>query len=141
MTRPSFLCKMFVKKLTYILNNQSKYENIIKEQEKRIIETDMINTTTPTMYFKRFKRASLSHKLRNTSHGCSKIIYKTGSYFIGRWHRDKGKGLLRGDNTFCNDFWIGADQVYSRPTMLKIWVDTIFNHLYWTNAWWKEKHS
>lgn len=115
-----FYEKINVAKLNYIINNYSKYEEIIKEQEKDMRRKD-----------KNYNVLSILNKIRDATEmdniedeiGYIKVEYSKGrnSNGIGRWYAKNGVGLqpLTGciRHTICNGIWVDIDQVNSHPTI------------------------
>ena len=86
--------KVNIKKLNYILNNSSKYEAIIKEQEEDMRRTDK-NYNAYAVFQKIKENIVIPSDLRDTDYGYLKITYKKGlkSNNIGRWYCNKGIGI------------------------------------------------
>jgi len=124
----TFYEKINVKKLNYILNNRSKYEAIITEQEKEMRRTDK-NYNAYAVFQKIKENVFIPNELRDTDYGYLKITYKKGakSNNIGRWYCNKGVGIqplcVSVRHTICADLWIDIDEVNSHPTILKNFID------------------
>jgi len=123
-----FYEKINIKKLNYILDNRSKYENIITEQEKEMRRTDK-NYNAYAVFQKIKENIIIPNDLRDTDFGYLKITYKKGtkSNNIGRWYCNKGMGIqplcVSVRHTICEDLWVDIDQVNSHPTILKNFID------------------
>ena len=112
--------KINVAKLNYIINNISKYEEVIKEEEKDMRRKD-----------KNYNVLSILHKIRDVISndpyedeiGYIKVEYIKGrnSNGIGRWYSKNGIGLqpLTGciRHTICDGLWVDIDQVNSHPNI------------------------
>ena len=86
-----FYEKVNIKKLNYILNNRSKYEAIIKDQEEDMRRTDK-NYNAYAVFQKIKENIVIPSDLRDTDYGYLKITYKKGlkSNNIRRWYCNKG---------------------------------------------------
>ena len=84
--------KINIKKLNYILNNPSKYEAIIKEQEKDMRRSDKHYNAYAV--FQKIKENVIVDDT-NDEYGYLKITYNKGrkSNGIGRWYCNKGIGI------------------------------------------------
>jgi hypothetical protein len=119
--KTTFYEKINVSKLNYISNNPSKYEDIIKEQEKDMRRTGKLQ--------KNRNAVIVPDELKGTEHGLIKIDYRKGrnSNGIGRWYCKNGVGIqplcacVR--HTICEGIWIDIDQVNSHPTIFKHLMD------------------
>lgn len=124
----TFYEKINIKKLNYILNNRSKYEAIITEQEKEMRRTDK-HYNAYAVFQKIKENVFIPNELRDTDYGYLKITYKKGakSNNIGRWYCNKGIGIqplcVSIRHTICSDLWVDIDQVNSHPTILKNFID------------------
>jgi hypothetical protein len=124
----TFYEKINIKKLNYILNNRSKYEAIITEQEKEMRRTDK-NYNAYAVFQKIKENVFIPNELRDTDYGYLKITYNKGknSNNIGRWYCNKGIGIqplcVSVRHTICADLWIDIDEVNSHPTILKNFID------------------
>ena len=122
----TFYEKINIKKLNYIINNRSKYEAIISEQEKDMRRIDK-NYNAYAVFQKIKENVFFLDDLRD--YGYLKITYKKGakSNDIGRWYCNKGIGIqplcVSVRHTICDDLWIDIDQVNSHPTILKNFID------------------
>lgn len=124
----TFYEKINIKKLNYILNNRSKFEAIITEQEK-----DMRRTKKDYNAYEVFQKIKenifIPNEMRDTDYGYLKITYKKGknSNNIGRWYCNKGIGIqplcVSVRHTICDGLWTDIDQVNSHPTILKNFID------------------
>jgi hypothetical protein len=120
-----FYEKINIKKLNYILNNRSKYETIITEQEKEMRRTD--KNYNAYAVFQKIKENVI--ELDGDDYGYLKITYKKGlkSNNIGRWYCNKGIGIqplcVSVRHTICDGLWVDIDQVNSHPTILKNFID------------------
>ena len=115
-----FYEKINIAKLNYIINNFSKYEEIIKEQERDMRRKD-----------KNYNVLSILNKIRDATFkdpyedeiGYIKVEYNKGknSNGIGRWYAKNGVGLqpLTGciRHTICDGIWVDIDQVNSHPSI------------------------
>lgn len=123
-----FYEKINIKKLNYIINNRSKYESIITEQEKEMRRTDK-NYNAYAVFQKIKENIIIPNDLRDTDYGYLKITYKKGlkSNNIGRWYCNKGIGIqplcVSVRHTICDGLWCDIDQVNSHPTILKNFID------------------
>ena len=123
-----FYEKINIKKLNYILNNRSKYEPIIKEQEEEMRRTDK-NYNAYAVFQKIKENVFVPTELRDTDFAYLKITYKKGtkSNNIGRWYCNKGIGIqplcVSVRHTICDGLWVDIDQVNSHPTILKSFMD------------------
>jgi hypothetical protein len=123
-----FYEKINIKKLNYIINNRSKYETIIKEQEEDMRRTDK-NYNAFAVFQKIKKNIIIPDKLKDTEFGLLKITYNKGknSNNIGRWYCNKGIGIqplcVSVRHTICDGLWTDIDQVNSHPTILKNFID------------------
>ena len=123
-----FYEKINIKKLNYILNNRSKYEAIIKEQEEDMRRHDK-NYNAYAIFQKIKENVIIPIELKNTDYGYLKITYKKGtkSNNSGRWYCNKGIGIqplcVSVRHTICDGLWIDIDQVNSHPTILKNFMD------------------
>ena len=128
-----FYEKVNIKKLNYILNNRSKYEAIIKEQEEDMRRTDK-NYNAYAVFQKIKENIVIPSDLRDTDYGYLKITYKKGlkSNNIGRWYCNKGIGIqplcVSVRHTICDGLWVDIDQVNSHPTILKNFIDKHNHH-------------
>lgn len=119
-----FYEKINIKKLNYIINNRSKYEAIITEQEKDMRRTDK-NYNAYAVFQKIKENIIIPSELRDTDYGYLKITYKKGikSNNIGRWYCNKGIGIqplcVSVRHTICDGLWVDIDQVNSHPSILK----------------------
>jgi len=117
-----FYEKINVKKLNYILNNPSKYEAIIKEQEKDMRRSDKHYNAYAV--FQKIKENVIVDDT-NDEYGYLKITYNKGrnSNGIGRWYCNKGIGIqplcVSVRHTICDGLWTDIDQVNSHPTIFK----------------------
>lgn len=111
-----------IKKLNFILANQTKYEYIIKEQEKDMRRFDKHYNAYAV--FQKIKENVIVDD-NNNEYGYLKITYKKGSKSnnIGRWYCNKGIGIqplcVSVRHTICDGLWIDIDQVNSHPTIFK----------------------
>jgi hypothetical protein len=123
-----FYEKINIKKLNYILNNRTKYELIILEQEKDMRRTDK-NYNAFAVFQKIKKNIIIPDKLKDTDFGYLKINYNKGknSNGIGRWYCNKGIGIqplcVSVRHTICQGLWTDIDQVNSHPTILKNFIN------------------
>lgn len=123
-----FYEKINIKKLNYIINNRSKYEAIITEQEKEMRRSDK-NYNAYAVFQKIKENIIIPNELRDTDYGYLKITYKKGlkSNNIGRWYCNKGIGIqplcVSVRHTICDGLWVDIDQVNSHPTILKNFID------------------
>ena len=123
-----FYEKINIKKLNYIINNRSKYETIIKEQEEDMRRSDK-NYNAFAVFQKIKKNIIIPDKLKDTEFGLLKITYNKGknSNNIGRWYCNKGIGIqplcVSVRHTICAGLWTDIDQVNSHPTILKNFID------------------
>lgn len=123
-----FYEKVNIKKLNYILNNRSKYEAIINEEEKDMRRTDK-NYNAYAIFQKIKENIIIPNDLKDTDYGYLKITYKKGakSNNIGRWYCNKGIGIqplcVSVRHTICDGLWTDIDQVNSHPTILKHFID------------------
>jgi P4 family phage/plasmid primase-like protien len=123
-----FYEKINIKKLNYILNNRSKYETIIKEQEEDMRRTDK-NYNAYAVFQKIKENVFIPNELKDTDFAYLKITYKKGtkSNDIGRWYCHKGIGIqplcVSVRHTICDGLWVDIDQVNSHPTILKNFMD------------------
>ena len=126
----TFYEKINIKKLNYILNNCSKYEAIITEQEKDMRRTDK-NYNAYAVFQKIKENVFIPNELRDTDFAYLKITYKKGakSNNIGRWYCNKGIGLqplcVSVRHSICDGLWTDIDQVNSHPTILKNFIDRL----------------
>ena len=120
----TFYEKINIYKLDYILKNQSKYEEIIKEQEKDMRRTDK-HYNAYAVFQKIKENVFIPPEYKDTEFGLIKINYKKGknSNNIGRWYANYGIGIqplcCSVRHTICYDIWVDIDQVNSHPTILK----------------------
>jgi P4 family phage/plasmid primase-like protien len=123
-----FYEKINIKKLNYILNNRTKYEPIIEEQEKDMRRTDK-NYNAFAVFQKIKQNIIIPNELKDTDFGYLKITYNKGknSNGIGRWYCNKGIGIqplcVSVRHTICDGLWTDIDQVNSHPTILKNFID------------------
>ena len=125
-----FYEKINVKKLNYILNNQSKYETIIKEQEKDMRRSDKhYNAYAVFQKIKENVIVDDTNDIEGTEYGYLKITYNKGknSNGIGRWYCNKGIGIqplcISVRHAICDGLWVDIDQVNSHPSILKNFID------------------
>lgn len=117
-----------IKKLNYIINNRSKYEDIIINQQKEMRKFDKNYNAFATPQKIKLNIIIPNH-LKDTEFGLLKITYNKGknSNEIGRWYSNKGLGIQPLCNsirhTICDGLWTDIDQVNSHPTILKIIMD------------------
>jgi hypothetical protein len=124
----TFYEKINVSKLNYIINNPSKYEDIIKEQEKDMRRTDK-NYNAYAVFQKIRNAVIVPDNLKGTEYGLIKVEYSKGrnSNGIGRWYCKNGVGIqplcacVR--HTICESIWVDIDQVNSHPTIFKHLMD------------------
>jgi len=124
----TFYEKINVSKLNYIINNPSKYEDIIKEQEKDMRRTDK-NYNAYAVFQKIRNAVIIPDNLKGTEYGLIKVEYSKGrnSNGIGRWYCKNGVGIqplcacVR--HTICESIWVDIDQVNSHPTIFKHLMD------------------
>ncbi len=116
--------KINIYKLEYILKNQSKYEEIIKEQKKDMRRT--VKHYNAYAVFQKIKEnVFIPPEYKDIEFGLIKINYKKGknSNNIGRWYANYVIGIqplcCSVRHTICNYIWIDIDQVNSHPTILK----------------------
>ena len=120
----TFYEKINIYKLDYILKNQSKYEEIIKEQEKDMRRTDK-HYNAYAVFQKIKESVFIPPEYKDTEYGLIKINYRKGknSNGIGRWYANGGIGIqplcCSVRHTICEDIWVDIDQVNSHPTILK----------------------
>lgn len=120
----TFYEKINIYKLDYILKNQSKYEEIIKEQEKDMRRTDK-HYNAYAVFQKIKENVFIPPEYKDTEFGLIKINYRKGknSNGIGRWYANAGIGIqplcCSVRHTICEDIWVDIDQVNSHPTILK----------------------
>ena len=119
-----FYEKINIKKLNYILNNRSKYEAIITEQEKDMRRTDK-NYNAYAVFQKIKENVFIPNELKESDYAYLKITYNKGrnSNNIGRWYSHKGIGIqplcVSVRHSICDGLWTDIDQVNSHPTILK----------------------
>ena len=100
-----------VKKLNYIINNPSKYEAIIKEQEKDMRRSDK-HYNAYAVFQKIKENLFIPNELNGTDYGYLKTTYKKGklSNGIGRWYCHKGIGIqplcASVRHTICDGLWV-----------------------------------
>jgi hypothetical protein len=117
-----------IKKLNYIINNRSKYETIILEQEKNMRRTDK-HYNAFAVFQKIKQNIIIPNQFKDTEFGLLKIIYNKGknSNGIGRWYCNKGIGIqplcVSVRHTICQGLWTDIDQVNSHPTILKNFIN------------------
>lgn len=120
----TFYEKINIYKLDYILKNQSKYEEIIKEQEKDMRRSDK-HYNAYAVFQKIKESVFIPPEYKDTEYGLIKINYKKGknSNNIGRWYANYGIGIqplcCSVRHTICDGIWVDIDQVNSHPTILK----------------------
>ncbi len=120
----TFYEKINIYKLDYILKNQSKYEEIIKEQEKDMRRADK-HYNAYAVFQKIKDNVFIPPEYKDTEYGLIKINYKKGknSNNIGRWYANYGIGIqplcCSVRHTICDGIWVDIDQVNSHPTILK----------------------
>ena len=120
----TFYEKINIYKLDYILKNQSKYEEIIKEQEKDMRRTDK-HYNAYAVFQKIKESVFIPPEYKDTEYGLIKINYRKGknSNGIDRWYANGGIGIqplcCSFRHTICEDIWVDIDQVNSHPTILK----------------------
>ena len=118
----TFYEKINITKLRYIINNQEKYEAIIKEQEKDMRRTDN-KYNAYAVFQKIMNNCYIPDELNGTEFALIKVTYKKGqnSNNIGRWYCSKGIGLqplcCSVRHTICEGIWLDIDQVNSHPTI------------------------
>jgi P4 family phage/plasmid primase-like protien len=123
-----FYEKINIAKLNYIINNPTKYEDLIKEQEKDMRRADK-NYNAYAVFQKIRNAVTIPEELKGTEYGLIKIEYSKGrnSNGIGRWYCKNGVGIqplcacVR--HTICQDIWLDIDQVNSHPTIFKHLID------------------
>jgi len=124
----TFYEKINIKKLNYIINNRSKYETIILEQEKDMRRLDK-NYNAYVSFQKIANNCFIPTELEGTEYALIKVSYKKGekSNGIGRWYCSKGIGLqplcCSVRHTICEGIWVDIDQVNSHPTIFKTFME------------------
>ena len=115
--------KINLTKLKYILNNPTKYENIIAEQERDMRRYKNYNAFA--VFQKIVSNCFVPKDLEGTEFALLKVSYRKGdkSNGIGRWYCNKSIGLqsltVSVRHTICEGIWTDIDQVNSHPTIFK----------------------
>jgi hypothetical protein len=118
----TFIEKINLTKLQYIVNNPSKYEAIIEAQEKDMRRHDK-NYNAYAVFQKIINNSFKPAFLEGTEYAYLKVSYKKGSNCdnIGRWYCNKGIGLqplcVSVRHTICDGIWVDVDQVNSHPNI------------------------
>lgn len=124
----TFYEKINIVKLNYIINNRSKYESIILEQEKDMRRNDK-NYNAYAVFQKIANNCFVPPELEGTEYALLKVSYKKGekSNGIGRWYCNKGIGLqplcCSVRHTISDDIWVDIDQVNSHPTIFNTFMN------------------
>lgn len=122
-----FYEKINLTKLKYIINNPSKYEDIISEQERDMRRYKNYNAFA--VFQKIVSNCFVPKELEGTEFALLKVSYVKGDKCngIGRWYCNKSIGLqsltVSVRHTICEGIWTDIDQVNSHPTIFKIFMD------------------
>jgi len=120
-----FYEKINIKKLQYIVQNESKYEDIIKKEESDM-RRENPNYNAFTIFEKILNNCVITPDFECTEFAYIKVTYNKGSkpnpLLDGRWYSNKSIGLAplccSVRHTICDGIWVDIDQVNSHPTIL-----------------------
>lgn len=119
--------KINLTKLKYIVNNPSKYEDLIQEQERDMRRYTNYNAFA--VFQKIISNSFVPPEFEGTDFAYIKVSYLKGdkSNGIGRWYCKKSIGLqsltVSVRHTICEGIWSDIDQVNSHPTIFKTFMN------------------
>lgn len=122
-----FYEKINITKLKYIIDNATKYQDIINEQERDMRRYK--NYDAFAVFQKLVHNCVVLPDVEGTEFAYVKVKYRKGenSNNIGRWYCDKSIGLqslsVSVRHTICEGIWTDIDQVNSHPTIFKSFMD------------------